>query len=72
MINAFHPDFVKTHMPEFLTDMQVESRYKEAGKNLSSYVNNIRKDKPTHGTLFGISEKVVSTKPLGFIKPKRK
>ena len=70
-INAFHKDFVKTYMPEFLSDMKIEARHKEAGKNLTKYVNKHRKDKPHHGTIFGISEKVVSVKPLDFMLHKK-
>lgn len=71
-INAFHPDYVKTYMPEFLNGMRVEARQKEASKNLTRHVDKRRKDKPSHGTLFGISDKVVSIQPLDYIIHKRK
>lgn len=60
-INAFHPDYVKTYMPNFLTDIRVESRQTKNGQTLSQYVDKTRKTKPSHGTVFGISNKVVST-----------
>lgn len=31
-INAFHPDYVKTHMPQFLTTLRKESKQTEDGK----------------------------------------
>lgn len=67
LINAFHPDYVKTYMQEFLTQLQVESRSTKAGQTLSNYVTNQRKQKPMHGTLSGISKNPVSSKPLEFL-----
>jgi hypothetical protein len=67
MINAFHPAYVKTYMPEFLTELRTESRQTKAGQTLSAYVETTRKQKPMHGTLSGISKKQVSTKPLEFM-----
>jgi hypothetical protein len=67
VINAFHPDYVKTYMPQFLTDLRTESRQTAAGQTLSNYVEETRKQKPMHGTLSGISKKQVSMKPLEFM-----
>lgn len=67
VINAFHPDYVKTHMPEFLTTLRTESRQTAAGQTLTNYVEETRKQKPMHGTLSGISNKHVSMKPLEFM-----
>jgi len=67
LINAFHPDYVKTHMPEFLTNVRTESRQTTAGQTLTTYVEKTRKQKPMHGTLSGISRKEISLKPLEFM-----
>jgi len=67
LINAFHPDYVKTYMPQFLTDMRTESRQTKAGQTLTNYVEETRKKKPMHGTLSGISKKQVSLQPLEFM-----
>ena len=32
IINAFHPDYVKTHMPEMMTKIQSEEKAKNNGK----------------------------------------
>jgi hypothetical protein len=32
MINAFHPDFVKTHMPTFKSSIRKESNQAETGR----------------------------------------
>ena len=66
-MNAFHPDYVKTYMPEFLEALRIESRQTTAGQTLSTYVEETRKKKPMHGTLSGISKKQVSVKPLEFL-----
>lgn len=31
VINAFHPDYIKTHMPQFLSTMRIESSQKTNG-----------------------------------------
>ena len=67
MINAFHPDYVKTYMPEFLNAIRLESKQSAAGQTLSAYVEETRKKKPMHGTLSGVSKTRVSTKPLEFM-----
>jgi len=67
IINAFHPDYVKTHHPEFLTSLRAQSRQTVAGQTLTQYVDRHREQKPMHGTLSGISKKEVSMKPLEFM-----
>lgn len=56
VINAFHPDYVKTHMPEFVTSIRTTSMQQEAGRNVGKYLDNRRKDDPAHGTMFGLSK----------------
>lgn len=63
IINAFHPDYVKTYHPELLSDMRVSAKKEEAGKNVSKYLNKRRETEPSHGTIFGLSDKEVSLKP---------
>jgi len=60
VINAFHPDYVKTYMPHFLTELRIDSRQTKNGQMMTQYVEKVRKTKPSHGTLFGISDKVTS------------
>lgn len=66
-INAFHPDYVKTYMPEFLTGLRLESKQTKAGQTLSQHVEKKRKTVPSHGTIHGISNKVL---PLHQMRPK--
>jgi hypothetical protein len=35
IINAFHPDYVKTYMPEFLTDLRLASTQKSNGEKVA-------------------------------------
>jgi len=67
MINAFHPDYVKTYMPEFLTDLRTESRQTKAGQTLSRHVEKRRETVPSHGTIPGISKNPI---PLHMNRPK--
>ena len=74
VINAFHPDYVKTHMPDFLSSAIVESRQTKAGQTLSQYVEKKRKTNPTHGTIQGVSNKVIPAymnRPKEMMAPKK-
>jgi len=66
-INAFHTDYVKTYMPEFLTELRTESRQTKAGQTLSSYVEKKRVTTPSHGTINGISKNPL---PIHQMRPK--
>lgn len=66
-MNAFHPDYCKTFMPEFLTELRVESRQTKAGQTLSRHVEKKRETSPMHGTIQGISNKII---PLHMSRPK--
>ena len=65
-INAFHPDYMKTHEPNFWgTALAGASR----SQTMSNIVTATRLKNPSHGTLLGISPKItpVSLKPLDFM-----
>jgi hypothetical protein len=57
-VNAFHPEYMKTHEPHFMKDFRTHEANRQAAAAVSSYVTKQRKVKPSHGTVFGISEKV--------------
>ena len=71
-INAFHKDYIKTYHPELIKQIQAESMYKKKGEDLSKHVDKVRETKPTHGTLFGISENAVSVSPKEMMKRRKK
>ena len=56
LINCFHPDFVKTHMPEFMTEFRTADARRQAAETLSGYVTETRKAKPSHGIIAGLSK----------------
>lgn len=66
-INAFHPDYCKIYMPEFLTTLRLESKQTHAGQALSKHVETKRKTVPSHGTIPGISKNPL---PLHMNRPK--
>ena len=70
VINAFHKDYVKTYMPDFLSEIRTDSRQTKAGRALSTYIDKLRETKPTHGTVFGLSEKSVSVVPMQMMDTK--
>jgi hypothetical protein len=55
-MNAFHPDYVKTHLPQFLTALKIDDRQLQAGATLSKHVTEKRKTVPSHGFIPGISK----------------
>jgi hypothetical protein len=62
-INAFHPLFVQTHMPTFMTEFRTADARRQAAESLSGYVTHKRKTKPSHGQLVGISKVQRETVP---------
>ena len=60
-INAFHPDYVKTYMPDILTAIKVDEKRLAAGETLSKHVTEKRKTNPLHGFVHGVSK---AEKPL--------
>jgi hypothetical protein len=61
IINAFHPDYVKTYMPEILTAIKADDTRLGAGETLSKHVTEKRKTNPLHGFVHGVSK---AAKPL--------
>jgi hypothetical protein len=66
IINAFHPDFMKTHYPDFWGTAVADA---SRSKTMSAIVSKTRQDNPSHGTMIGIRNKTphVSLKPLEFL-----
>jgi hypothetical protein len=36
VINAFHPDYVKTHMPEFMAHVKQQNKYEISSQNMAN------------------------------------
>lgn len=67
VINAFHPDYVKTYHADLIQSFRQDSAYKNSSNSMTEHVEKVRKQKPMHGTLSGITKKQVSLKPLEFM-----
>jgi hypothetical protein len=64
-INAFNwKEYTKLHP----VSMKTENKMKQTSQSLTQYVEKKRKTSPTHGTMFGISDKVVSVDPKQMMK----
>ena len=65
-INAFHPDYMKTHEPNFWGTAVADAK---RSKTMSNIVSTTRQKNPSHGTMMGISNKTphISLKPLEFL-----
>lgn len=69
MINAFHPQYVETYMPEFLSSIRSESAAKENGQKYGSLSRATRENASvTVNTINAFPKtKRVSLKPTEFI-----
>ena len=62
-MNAFHPEFIKTHYPDFMKDHIVSSRGSLA---MTQYVEKKRLEKPHHGTIHGVTKNDAMLMPKTF------
>jgi hypothetical protein len=62
-INAFHPDYMKTHEPDYMKPFRTMEANRQAADTLSKRVTEMRKTNPTHGFVHGIA-KVKTTRPI--------
>ena len=51
-MNAFHPEFIKTHYPDLMKDHIQSSKNSLA---MTQHVEKKRLEKPNHGTISGFS-----------------
>lgn len=64
-MNAFHPDFIKTHYPDLMDGHRTTQR---VSTSMTKVVARARKTNPKHGTMLGITKATpVSLKPLPFM-----
>ena len=59
-INAFHPDYVKTYHPDFMKQFRTMEANRKSAEALSKHVTEVRKTKPTHGFVTGVSKPKLS------------
>lgn len=51
IINAFHPDYVKTYHPELVTSIKKQDVLVESGKKVTQHTIKVKKVKPSYGTI---------------------
>lgn len=51
IINAFHPDYMKTYHPEFMESIRVQNRHKMSSHNMAEHTEELRKTNPALGTI---------------------
>lgn len=51
VINAFHKDFCKTYMPEFLDSIRIQNKHKMSSHHMAEYTEELRKTNPALGTI---------------------
>ncbi len=62
-MNAFHPEFIKTHYPDFMKDHITSSKGSMA---MTQYVEKKRLEKPNHGTIHGVTKNDAMLMPKTF------
>ena len=63
IINAFHPDYMKTYEPDFMKSLRTVEANRQAADTLSKHVTEKRKTNPAHGFVHGIA-KVKKPRPI--------
>jgi len=61
-INAFHPDFMKTHMPDFMKDLRTQQANKEQAARQTAVIDRERAAGKSPGTIQHMGSGVTGTK----------
>jgi hypothetical protein len=56
LVNAFHPDYMKIHEPNFMSSFRTHEANRKAAETLAKHVANKRKIEPTYGYVHGVSK----------------
>jgi hypothetical protein len=56
LINAFHPDYLKTHEPDFMKSFRTSEANQRAANTLAKHVAKKREVNPTYGYVHGVSK----------------
>ena len=62
--------YMATYEPTFMKSFRTQDANRQAAEALSSFVTKRRKTHPSHGTVFGISDKPVNVLPMHTSRPK--
>jgi len=61
VINAFHPDYMKTYHPDFMKDVRTQQASKEQAAKQSKVVDRERKAGKSPGTIAGMGSGTTGT-----------
>lgn len=70
-MNAFHPDYVKTHMKEFLSSIMVQNKHKKSSQMMAEYTEELRKTNPSLGTIHHMVKPLHVSRSPDMMRPKK-
>jgi hypothetical protein len=71
VINAFHPDYVKTHMKEFTASIMVQNKHKLSSQHMTEYTEELRKTNPSLGTIHHMVKPLHVMRAPEMMRPKK-
>jgi hypothetical protein len=70
-INAFHKDYVKTHMKEFTASIMVQNKHKMSSQMMAEYTEELRKTNPSLGTIHHMVKPLHVNRAPEMMRPKK-
>lgn len=71
VINAFHKDYVKTHMKEFTASIMVQNKHKMSSHMMAEYTEELRKTNPALGTIHHMVKPLHVNRAPEMMRPKK-
>lgn len=71
VINAFHPDYVKTYMQDFTASIMVQNKHKMSSHLMSEHTEEMRKTNPSLGTIHHMVKPLHVMRAPEMMKPKK-
>lgn len=72
IINAFHPDYCKTHMKDFIASIMVQNKHKKSSHHMAEYTEELRKTNPSLGTIHHMVKPLHVNRAPEMMRPKKK
>lgn len=71
VINAFHPDYVKTYMKDFVASIMVQNKHKLSSQHMAEYTEELRKTNPSLGTIHHMVKPLHVNRAPEMMRPKK-
>ena len=71
VINAFHKDYVKTHMKEFTASIMLQNKHKRSSQMMAEYTEEQRRANPSLGTIHHLIKPLHVMRAPEMMKPKK-